>query len=296
MVTFTRNTDPISWNTPIVNPENGYPTAEFIRQFNGQRLLNDGLGQVLGLLQVDLIAGAGLTGGGALANLTDITFTLDNEYVQDLVGAMISGSSGVTSAYNDTLGTISLTLDTEYVQDIVGAMLNDSTELDYTYDDTTGLFTAVLKTTGVTNGTYGSGTISSSQIKIPSVTVDTKGRLTAASETAVDVFYDINVFIAGKPTAGELVYRHVAVRAFTLPASLTGSYASSVAASAANKDFTLKKNGSSIGTVSFNTSATGTFTFSSSVSFAAGDVLTIEAPAVADTTLSDITLSFKGTR
>jgi len=60
----------------------------------------------------------------------------------------------------------------EQAQDAVGAMLLDSTEIDFTYNDATPSLTAVLKTTGVAGGTYNS------------LTVDTKGRVTAASVVA----------------------------------------------------------------------------------------------------------------
>jgi hypothetical protein len=60
----------------------------------------------------------------------------------------------------------------EQAQDAVGSMLSDSTEIDFTYTDATPSLTAVLKTTGVSAGTYNS------------LTVDTKGRVTAASVVA----------------------------------------------------------------------------------------------------------------
>ena len=57
----------------------------------------------------------------------------------------------------------------EQAQDAVGSMLSDSTEIDFTYTDATPSLTAVLKTTGVSAGTYNS------------LTVDIKGRVTAAT-------------------------------------------------------------------------------------------------------------------
>lgn len=109
--------------------------------------------------------------------------------------------------------------------------------------------------------------------------------------------YDLGIYIPDEPTADMICARVAAVRAFTLPASLTGSVASAGTAATASTVFTIHKGVSSIGTVTFDASATaGTFSFASSVSFASGDVLRITAPATPDATLSDISISLAGTR
>lgn len=59
----------------------------------------------------------------------------------------------------------------EQAQDAVGSILVDSAEIDFTYNDSTPSITAVLKTTTVTPGSY----------TLASITVDSKGRITAAS-------------------------------------------------------------------------------------------------------------------
>lgn len=57
----------------------------------------------------------------------------------------------------------------ELAQDAVGTIIVDSDEIDFTYNDATPSITGVLKTTGVSASTY------------KSVTVDTKGRVTAGT-------------------------------------------------------------------------------------------------------------------
>jgi hypothetical protein len=108
--------------------------------------------------------------------------------------------------------------------------------------------------------------------------------------------YDIHLTIQGTMTNAE-IFRNNATRDFTFPISLTGSYATAGIAATASSVFTLKKNGSSIGTITFATSSsTGTFSFTSAISFSPGDVLEIDGPATADTTLANIGIDLLGTR
>lgn len=104
--------------------------------------------------------------------------------------------------------------------------------------------------------------------------------------------YDIGCFIAGKPDAGEVVMRFVAVRAFSLPASLTGSEVDAGTAATGAAVFSVKKNGTEIGTLTMPS----TFAAATSTSFAAGDVLSIVGPLSQDATLADISITIKGAR
>jgi hypothetical protein len=109
--------------------------------------------------------------------------------------------------------------------------------------------------------------------------------------------YDIGVYFPGQPAAGATLLQLVAPRAFTLPAGLTGSQGYAGTAPAAQADLDIRKNGASIGTVTFAAAAsTASFSFASEVAFAAGDRLTIIAPGTQDASLADISITFKGTR
>jgi hypothetical protein len=102
--------------------------------------------------------------------------------------------------------------------------------------------------------------------------------------------YDLGLTISGRPDGGAKVLSFVAVRAFTIPSSFTGSRAVSGTTAFGAAVFTINKNGASIGTVQFAAaSSTGTFSGSAGA-FAIGDVLTITAPASRDATLADISL------
>jgi hypothetical protein len=69
----------------------------------------------------------------------------------------------------------------EKAQDAVGSILTDSADVDFTYDDVANQITAVLTTTSVVAGAFGSA--SSTLL----ATVDSKGRLTALSQTPIAI-------------------------------------------------------------------------------------------------------------
>lgn len=104
----------------------------------------------------------------------------------------------------------------------------------------------------------------------------------------VDRPYDLRAWIPGSPTDAQVVDNFVAARPITFAAAFAGSYAKATTASTGDVSFTVKKNGSNVGTIRFNASATGTFTLAGGMTLAAGDVVSIVAPATADATLADI--------
>ncbi len=108
--------------------------------------------------------------------------------------------------------------------------------------------------------------------------------------------FDLGFYFEGTLTNAEAVARYVFNRSVSFVANLTGSHASADTASTGTVSFTLKQNGSSVGTVTFTASATGTFTFASPITFASGDVLQIVAPATADGTLANVAINLAGTR
>lgn len=105
---------------------------------------------------------------------------------------------------------------------------------------------------------------------------------------------DFSVFVSGAPTDSELLLRLEAAFAFTL--SNSGHVGSSGVSATSSAVFTLKKNGSSIGTVSFSSSGS-TASFSvTQTAFASGDILTLYAPSSADITLADLSFTFRASR
>lgn len=109
--------------------------------------------------------------------------------------------------------------------------------------------------------------------------------------------YDISFWAAGLMENNETLFGIIAVRDFTIPVGLPNAQA--VAGTAANAEtvVTLKKNGVQIGTITWAAAGTsGTFSVPGTVTFSAGDVLTIKAPVSADTTLKDVTITITARR
>lgn len=123
------------------------------------------------------------------------------------------------------------------------------------------------------------------------------GTVTAPTFTASNGWpYDLSAFYPGVLANSAVVLRHVAVRAWSLPTNAAGSALSAGTAATGSTTFTLKKNGSSIGTAVVSASGTTAAFTVTATSFAALDVFTVEGPATADTTLANVAISLLGTR
>lgn len=130
-------------------------------------------------------------------------------------------------------------------------------------------------------------------------TSDANKPISTATQTALNgkistgaAPYDIATPVFGKPAASEVVLRVRTQRAFTLDTFY--GYATTTA-TASSAVFTVAKNGSSIGNITFAVSTNASTTNVATTSFAVGDILTITAPASQNATLADIDFFLKGT-
>jgi len=108
---------------------------------------------------------------------------------------------------------------------------------------------------------------------------------------------DLNYDIAGStltiPTDGAVIMRFSVNRAFTLPVSLVGSNAESVTAPTAAASYSIQRNGVEVGTIDFASGVNdATFTFASAEAFVIDDLLTVVAPATADSTHDGLAWTF----
>ena len=97
----------------------------------------------------------------------------------------------------------------------------------------------------------------------------------------------------GLPVDGEILYFPLN-SARTCADDFAGSVAKAKAASTGTATFTIKKNGSTVGTVVFTASATGVWaTSGGATAFADGDTVEVVAPSPQNATLSSVGLTFE---
>jgi len=129
-------------------------------------------------------------------------------------------------------------------------------------------------------------------------TADGLRRLASAGAVTADP-YDVGASLVGIPGASAVLMRYPFPRQVIFPAGLTGSRGVCATPATATATFLIKKNGSNVGTMVFATGSpnnVASFTMGSQTTFAAGDILTVVAPASPDATLADIGFGLAGTR
>jgi hypothetical protein len=127
---------------------------------------------------------------------------------------------------------------------------------------------------------------------------------TSASGANASGAWDPNIYVPGTiSSATKTLLSYTPVRFCTLPAGLVGSFAKcDVVPVSPPYIVTLKKNGSTIGTITFSGSLIGTKSFAADVFFdpagnsGQGDVFSVISPAGIDGQFAGLALNFKGTR
>ena len=120
--------------------------------------------------------------------------------------------------------------------------------------------------------------------------------VTQASLIAALQIEEVETWSNGAPTASQVLLRYVCTRPFTVPINAAGSQLKGTVAATASATFSLQKNGAAIGTAVVSAAGTAAaFTVASATNFAAGDLLTLVAPAGPDATLANLAINIKGT-
>ena len=109
--------------------------------------------------------------------------------------------------------------------------------------------------------------------------VDRVGVGTVAAPMSIAIIYDIAMWYPSVLPQSSFITWFNAVRAFTLPVSLTGSIITLGTAPSSPLTLNILKNGVTIGTLFFNTGNTSpVITFTTLTTFVAGDQLRIQTP------------------
>lgn len=109
--------------------------------------------------------------------------------------------------------------------------------------------------------------------------------------------YDIGCYILGQPDDGVEAMTFTAVRAIDFADDFAGSKGHVSVNPTATASFDVKKNGSTVGSISISTGGVFTFaTTGTTVSLAIGDRISIHTPSPQDATLANVSIVLLGTR
>src|SRR6516225_3436015 len=136
----------------------------------------------------------------------------------------------------------------------------------------------------------GGGAQSLASVPAYTYTVTGSGKASVATTTVSGSY-------TGLPTANLVVQRYVFAGTVMFAAGLTGSQGTAGVAATAATTYSIRKNGSNVGTMVFAAGATtATFTMASATTFMAGDVVTMVAPASPDATLANLARTLVGSQ
>jgi len=110
--------------------------------------------------------------------------------------------------------------------------------------------------------------------------------------------YDMGFFVSGIQPANKTIFKFTFTRNVGFPDDFAGSDLHAGVAATSSFVYTVKKNGSDIGTITVAPAGTsGTFaTTGGATSFVADDVLELVTQVTADATLADVSITLSGTR
>lgn len=179
---------------------------------------------------------------------------------------------------------------------IVDALTNAKRFLAVYNDESTSTQNLTVKVDGNTSFSHtlspGSGAlyyVDGSQVYVVGQFNNVTGASTFSS-------YDISIFISGKPPSNKEVYRYTATQNLRFEDDWAGSKGSARVSATADTVFNIKRNGVSVGTVTFQPSGNAVFQTSGGiVTMAPGDVLVVESPTQ-DATLEDVSIVLYGNR
>lgn len=241
---------------------------------------------------------AGASAGGNVAG--DVIISGGNANSQSTAGLVTIQGGTIAGGNSNNTGYVAISGGSSSNASYAGGNLN----LNGGLGSTTGIGGDIVISTSTTGS---SGRLERIRVKnTGAVSLGTSGTATGTNNQVmasqgsanppqwISIPYDVSGTIFGKPSAGDTVQRFVAVRAFSVAASLAGSTAKCDAAPTASVTITFYKNGSSFGSVTFGAGATTGAFSGTATTFNTGDVITAVAPAVADATFGNCAFTIAG--
>jgi len=136
---------------------------------------------------------------------------------------------------------------------------------------------------------------------------DLEGKPAFAEVATTGSFYDlidypeianfyISFYVDGKPYYGETVYQFVVPQTISIESGFTGSFAKAGIAPSVQSVFTIKKNGTQIGTIAFAIGSTNGVFAGSAVTLVPSVVIAVDAPSSQDAALSNIAVTISALR
>lgn len=185
----------------------------------------------------------------------------------------------------------------------LGTMATAAQANYYTKAEVDALLAAILD--GVTftgpvvvpDAVYGGGWNGSAEVPTKNAVYDKIEAVIAAIPTLPAFYYNYGSFAVASVTASEVLMDHIVTVAHTLAASLAGCQCSVGSNPAATFALDVQKNGASIGTISIATNGVVTLSTSGGTSkaIAAGDVISVLAPAGVDASIARLRFTLRGT-
>jgi hypothetical protein len=154
--------------------------------------------------------------------------------------------------------------------------------------DGTGTFTCASPITISSGDLFSVHAQDASDATLADIAITVAGMIPEATRV-----YDSHFYFTGIPSNAQKI-SVAAARSMTIPVGCTGSRVSVGVNPASQATVALKKNGSTVGTITVATNGTATFTCASPVSFAAADLFTVQHQDTADATMADIAITIVG--
>jgi len=240
---------------------------------------------------LNVAEGTAGTDGVNLSQVTNLATNIANTILSSTGGTGGTGADPITINYGTAIGSQGATNRTVFD---LASLLGTSS-----FSGITVIVNGVVQIPGQSYSVSGTTVTFTESLDADTDVFFIYGDLSPSPTVSLTVNnYDIAVFVSSLLGASQEILRFVAPRDVYFQDDFADSKLDAGTAATAEAVFTVKDNGTSIGTITVAAAGTtGTFaTTSGEHTIDAGDVLTIEAPSSEDATLADVSITLYGAR